>query len=799
MPPRAAAQLALAAACVAAGGALAWQHPLAPSAVLAAFVAWSAAVAWRPRLWLCVVPAALPMLNFAPWTGWLAVEEFDLLLLGVAAGGWAHAAFRGRGLRGTEAAGSRSRMSTPMSTRAPNPLSLPTPLPRAFVGAAWLFALASVVALGRGISAAGAIGTDAFPSPASALDAWRGFKSVAWVALLWPLLRHEMRIDAAGAARRFASGMLAGLAVVSLAIVWERAAYPGLWDFASRYRTTALFWEMHVGGAAIDAYLAIAVPFVVWALASARSRWRWCAAALLALLTGYACLTTFSRGVYAAVLLSLALLGALHLLRRADGRARARALHALAIGAALLLVALALGFAFDAGGWAGIALALLASAALWAVFWLALGRWLEPMRPLRRRRVAALALVLALLLEAVAVLGLGTFMRERLAATDRAAGGRLAHWQRGIGLLRTPADWLGGIGTGRVPAAYAAYGGEEFPGTLQWSPSQAGSTTGAVSVLPVAPVVPAVPVTPAASAVPPVPAAPAVPAVPDAAATATATAMAAVRLSGPKTRPDLQGLLALTQRVPLRSGRSHQSEFEVRALAPAVVNVSVCELHLLYPRDCQQVFFRVEPSAGAGAGWRRVSLRLRGGPLSVGEPLLPRGAVFSLSVLNVGGVAEFRKLALTAPDGAALLANGDFARGRAQWLPSARGYFVPWHVDNLYLELLIERGVPGLLAFIVCAGLALWRLLGAAGRGAREEAAVPFDAMAPASASFAPFLAASLCGVLCVGLVSSVMDVPRVAFLMLLFAVFAVELIAVAAPARRAALNGPASPAAPAA
>ena len=65
------------------------------------------------------------------------------------------------------------------------------------------------------------------------------------------------RREAAWAAR----GMVAGLALVCLVVLWERAVYAGLFDFSLPYRTSAWFWEMHVGGGAIDAYLAMALPF----------------------------------------------------------------------------------------------------------------------------------------------------------------------------------------------------------------------------------------------------------------------------------------------------------------------------------------------------------------------------------------------------------------------------------------------------------------------------------------------------------------------------------------------------------
>jgi hypothetical protein len=93
-------------------------------------------------------------------------------------------------------------------------------------------------------------------------------------------------------------------------VVWERLAFTGLANFSSDYRATGLFWEMHVGGAALDAVLALSVPFAVAALVTARVPWRWAVAALAA--GAGACtrhLVTFSRIVYLAVPLGVLVLG----------------------------------------------------------------------------------------------------------------------------------------------------------------------------------------------------------------------------------------------------------------------------------------------------------------------------------------------------------------------------------------------------------------------------------------------------------------------------------------------------------
>ena len=182
--------------------------------------------------------------------------------------------------------------------------------------------LTGLLALYRGFADAGGFAFDWFAGYGDALNSLRVFKSLGFALLFVPLLQHEIAYSRALASQRLATGIVVGLTVVTLAVLWERAAFPGLLDFSTHYRTVALFWEMHVGGAAIDGYLALTTPFVVWALVSAHRPIPWAGAAALALLTGYACLTTFSRGVYLAVGWSLVLLGMLLWAQKSDFNAR---------------------------------------------------------------------------------------------------------------------------------------------------------------------------------------------------------------------------------------------------------------------------------------------------------------------------------------------------------------------------------------------------------------------------------------------------------------------------------------------
>ena len=415
---------ALALFCLLSGLVLAWQHPSWPTVALALFYVWVVVAIWRPQAWLFVVPACLPFLNFWPWTGWQAFDEYDLLLLGALAGGYAHRVFRGR----------TDQLAYVNQRRGTFSWGHAWGQTWSYSGLLFALALATAVSLWLGLSSAGwfddQIETSFAASQALTYESvWNVFriaKSLVFALLLAPLLVSALQTDASRqrGQKLFGSGMLVGLAVVTLVALWERAAYPGWLEFSTRYRTTALFWEMHVGGAAIDAYLVIATPFLAWVLASTRRPAMWAGLALLAILTCYAVLTTFSRGVYLAVMIPLVLLASSEF--SAWWRKRGFNLRRVTAGAAARIK----GF-----GW---------------------------------RARAGLILAVLLASEVMGVVFGGTFLAERVASAQEDLDGRVAHWRRGISLLETPLDWAFGIGLGRFPALYAQISPEtEFSGSIR--------------------------------------------------------------------------------------------------------------------------------------------------------------------------------------------------------------------------------------------------------------------------------------------------------------------------------------------
>jgi hypothetical protein len=618
-------------------------HPLAPGLLIVGLCLCMGWAAWRPWAIGWLLATLLPVASFAPDTGWWLIDEFDLLVLAVLAGAWARFGWAARAGRapGADSAAAGAAMAPAdrlwawllLALGASGLLSLVIGLQDAGVGAQ---AVAGAWASGDGWLRA------LHADYASAFNPLRVSKSLLWALLLYTVLRQVPAHRQRGMARLTMLGLACGLAWVCVLVLWERGRYVGLLNFSDSYRTVANFWEMHVGGGAIDAYLAMTVPVAFWAVWLAPGGWRWACAAVLAVLGTYAVLTTYSRGVYLAVTVSLVVMAVVA--RRCQ------------IGP-------------TSGG--------------------------------RRRRWALRALVCALLLEAVWVLGGHTFMTGRLAQSEADLVDRVAHWRSGLGLLSTPADWAFGLGAGRLPAHYSTRVADgEFPGRVHW---QRGGSGGAW-----------------------------------------------VTLSGPLTRTDLAYDFGLTQRVPLVSQGQYRARIRYQTDAPVVLLLSVCERHLLYDFRCQWKHVRPEAAVTDARAWHEIPL-----PGQVfadaGPAVALREGMFAMTVLSTGQDARIHAVELIDPLGRQVLRNSAFSDGLSHWFPAAQGHFKPWHMDNLYLEILIERGLLGLLVLGLVAAWA-WRCV-VLGLKAADPLALA--------------LAGSLTAMGVLGLLISVIELPRIAFMLL--------------------------------
>ncbi len=243
------------------------------------------ALLWRyPKAWLVVVPAALPVLDLAFWTGRFFLDEFDLLLaVTLAALLW------------------RAPVNRTDSGHAA-PLMLATLL------------MASVVISGlTGLLPLQPLDANAFTSYFSHYNSLRVAKGFLWGMVLFAMLRPHL--NEVRAMKLLSAGMLLGLAGVAISALWEYWLFSG--SSALDYRVTATFSSMHIGGGHIEAYLVFALPFAWTLLLQEKKIWIKAVALGVFFLAIYALITTVARGgvVALAVVFAVLALGVYRTLR----------------------------------------------------------------------------------------------------------------------------------------------------------------------------------------------------------------------------------------------------------------------------------------------------------------------------------------------------------------------------------------------------------------------------------------------------------------------------------------------------
>lgn len=248
--------------------------------LLCSLLAASAVAIWRnPLLIAGILPAALPILDLAPWSGRFYWDEFDLLILVSLAVAFAR---------------------LPATTRRQRKTDV------LFSLVAGLLIVSIAISTMRGLFPWRYPDINSFTNYYSPYNALRIAKGAFWAILFIALLR---RLDASSTSirRTLAWGLVAGLTLTVAVIFWERVAFSGLFNFNSDYRITGPFSAMHTGGAYIECFLTVAAPFLIILLFQLHS---WVLRSLgMALLLGttYALMVTFSRNGYAAFMVAVAI------------------------------------------------------------------------------------------------------------------------------------------------------------------------------------------------------------------------------------------------------------------------------------------------------------------------------------------------------------------------------------------------------------------------------------------------------------------------------------------------------------
>ena len=289
----------------------------------------------------------------------------------------------------------------------------------------------------------------------------------------------------------------------------------------------------------------------------------------------------------------------------------------------------------------------------------------------------------------------GGYWQKRLASSAEDWDVRVSHWRKALE-IRDPdvGTTLLGMGLGRFPAAYLfRSGAASLPGTYGFVDEDGNRF---------------------------------------------------LRLGGGET-------LYMAQRVAVRAGTHYTLSLRVRSSqANARLGVPLCEKHLLDSFRCQ---WRVIPVPGDG-DWHPQSLAIDTGSVGEGNRLTRRSVDLSLYNESEGTRIDVDDVALRDDSGAQLVRNGDFSAGGDYWFFKTHSH-LPWHIKNLWVEVLFEQGWFGLLTFLLLLAVLLAHL-GRAVRHGERLAAV---------------LLASTSGFLAVGLFGSLFDAPRIATLFFLLVI----------------------------
>lgn len=767
----------------AAGITLAWwlaDHAYGPWPMAVALTLYGAIVLARPPAWLLLLPALWPIADLARWTGQIHVTETDALLL---------ATVVALSLRA-------------MTERLPIGAEERSPY-RAGV-TAWAgmlaIALSAVIAIARGMSEFPAVTIEAWTGYSGSMNAVRVAKGYLLPLLLLPFLHSALRRDGEGTFRRLCMGLALGLGTASLAALWERAAFPGLTNFSEDYRTTALFWEMHVGGAALDGWLALTLPFAMYATWTARhSRLRLALCLLLLALGSHAILTTFSRGLYLAVVVAGAALGVGAIANRGQSHQPTPYGTLVAIAAATLTAVTVGMLAFRHGGYRGAGALLLTAGLTYALAGKASGmRWAE----------LATAMTVGTVLAAVgtwvgSLVPKGPYAVFLMAWTAGAilawhsnrrpmqAGARIVAlaifvWAA-ASAVAVPIHWGG---EQALPGAFTAGVLVALPGLVQalrsdplWLPSARGTlvagTIGVASLLAAA-VFGSYYFHTRASTVRvdlegrvvhwkhvlsmvqneadrwlgigsgryseayfwTVPAG----LFPGTWRILDPGGERFLRLGPPRHLLGFGEMFRVTQAVPLDIRGPFTYRLRVRAPSDSVVRIEVCRKHLLYTEDCV-----IRPLAVKAGDWQSVEGMTEAGTLDPGPWYAPRLASLSID-LDGAAAVDVDDLEILDSRSRPIVSNGGFEAGPAFWFFSSDRHHLPWHAKNLALHLYVEQGLFGVMALGTVLLVAMGRLALRA-RSAGLLATVPL---------------ASLLGFVTVGLFDSLVDVPRLTMWLML-------------------------------
>lgn len=204
--------------------------------------------------------------------------------------------------------------------------------------------------------------------------------------------------------------------------------------------------------------------------------------------------------------------------------------------------------------------------------------------------------------------------------------------------------------------------------------------------------------------------------------------------------------LYFEQSVAIVPEQQYTLSMDLRSSANnAELTMPICEKALLYSFTCVWTTLKIKAPSGQ---WGHYEVPIHAKNFGPPNSLFPRPVKLSIFNGRAGTLVDVDNVALRDLSGNDLVRNGDFSEGMHRWFFSTDSH-LPWHVKNLYIHVLFEQGWLGLIGFMILVTYVMVRLL--------------LRAWSNEPASLALF--ASLIAFLVVGLVDSLIDETRMAFL----------------------------------
>nr|WP_087146975.1 O-antigen ligase family protein [Crenothrix polyspora] len=218
--------------------------------------------------------------------------------------------------------------------------------------------------------------------------------------------------------------------------------------------------------------------------------------------------------------------------------------------------------------------------------------------------------------------------------------------------------------------------------------------------------------------------------------------------------------LFMGQYVRVAPKTQYRIQADVRSkVENAELSLSICEKSLIYSFRCTNTVLHIKASPNDSA-WQHIEQLIDTGAVGatsadIAAGLLTRPVQLALYNANKTGIViDTDNVKLLDNHGKNRLANGDFSEGTDRWFFATEKHH-PWHILNLWVQVLFDQGLLGVVLLVVFLILSLHNSY-------KKLTCNPFAAI---------FLSA-LCAFSVVGWVDSPFDAPRITLLFFLILVF---------------------------